>query len=254
MPRPNLLNLFSWTDFEERVLEVFRAALVLLGQEPDLPRSEDPLNRRLLVCLRRANLSLRQQRRGLPSPVLYECVMQPVADDVQLNQFLWTRPDFTWGVHDDLAERWEWASLFYHIECKRLGVPSSATWILNRKYTENGIRRFEDPAHGYGHGFPSGVMVGYMQTMTPDEILVEVNVHATNAGFPALTCSADWTPRGVTDLDTHRFTRRISPTQFQLHHLWMDLQHHNFATSGVPTMPQRKRRPRPKKKPQTPTG
>jgi len=248
------LNLFSWTDFEQRVLEVFRAALVLLGQESDLPRNEDPLNRRLFVCLNKANFALRRQSRGLPSPVFYECVTQPVADDPLLSQFLWTRPDFTWGVQDDQAEDWRCARLLFNVECKRLGAPMPAGWVFNRNYTENGIRRFEDPAHSYGRAFPSGAMVGYMQTTTPDDILVEVNVHATRGGFPALTRSAGWTLKGVTDLDTQRFTRRTSPTQFQLHHLWMDLRHHPFATSGVPTMPPRKRQPRPKKKPQTPAG
>jgi hypothetical protein len=136
------------------------------------------------------------------------------------------RPDFTCGFHDDLAENYAESDIFYTIECKRLGLPASHSWILNTNYVHNAIIRFEDPESGYAAGAGSGMMVGYMQSIEPAEILAEVNDVLVISGMNIMTLSPkSWVLKSVTSLNPHSFSRRLQPSPFRLNHLWVDLRH-----------------------------
>jgi len=119
-----------------------------------------------------------------------------------------------------------------------------ASHVLNREYVLNGIMRFKDHEIGYAAGVSSAAMVGYMQTMTPDEILAQVNTHANGRGVSSITASSNgWTSRGVTTLGEHQFERAHNPSPFKLHHLWIDLIHKTF----VNTPARKPRKPKPRK-------
>ncbi len=112
------------------------------------------------------------------------------------------------------------------LECKRLGKPTSSSWILNENYVQNGIHRFVTSPHEYGKGDDTGGMVGYIQSMELNEILEEVNAAARNSSAPTLelTLSSDgWKENGVSELE-HELTRNFPISVFFLHHFWVDLR------------------------------
>jgi hypothetical protein len=254
--RPNLFELPVWGDLEQRVHEIFARALIGLAQEPRLPREEDPLNRKLLHSCRRANYELRREGRGLPCPIFYEASNQPVADDPERASRLRKRPDFQCGYHDDLADNAEDSELFYTVECKRLGLPTRSDWVLNLNYVVNGINRFIRGESGYAKGAPSGMMIGYIQSMEPEAVLFEVNQNALSQGVPAITLPPGaWVSQGLTVLNPHVFPRDIEPRTFSLCHHWIDLRHRE-TFEATPKNPPKKTKKKSKRNPgaDTPTS
>ena len=239
MSRPNLYKLPVWEDFEQRVVEVFMLGLNALATKRRLPLQEDFLSRELHKCCREANHRLRKGGRGVEY-ILAQVTNQPLPDDEYRAKRLEKRPDLACGYHDDSLpdDAFEEADYFYTVECKRLGSPSSASWVLNRNYVKHGIARFEHPDWGYAEGSSSGMMVGFMQTMEPDAILAEVNSHISP--FPALSLSATgWLLRALTVLNPHTFDRRVRLTPFTLNHFWIDLRHCEFFE--VPDLTKKRR-------------
>ena len=251
MSRPNLFELPVWEHLEQSVREIFTRGLLALAEEPRLPLEEDPLNRRLLHWCRRANHELCKEGRGLPSPIYYEANNQPLADDPDRASRLRKRPDFQCGLHDDLAENPDESDLFYTIECKRLGLPTRPDWVLNRNYVENGILRFILTESGYSKGAPSGMMIGYIQTMEPERILSEVNEAGLAQGIPAITLSPRaWITQRLTVLNSHIVVRELEPKAFSLSHHWLDIRHREF----VETKPKKPTKPAKKKAKKKPGG
>jgi hypothetical protein len=72
----------------------------------------------------------------------------------------------------------------YVVEYKRLGNSGRSDWMLNENYIDHGVIRFRDIEFGYAKSQPSGAMIGYMQNMTPDSILGEVNTVARRNALP----------------------------------------------------------------------
>jgi hypothetical protein len=66
-------------------------------------------------------------------------------------------------------------------------------------------------------------MIGYMQTMTPPEILVAVNDECRNKAFPDLALANAWITAGTTRL-AHTFERSFEVSPIKLHHFWIDLR------------------------------
>lgn len=252
MPRPNLYDLPVWDNFEKRVIEVFSLGLNALALKAMLPVQEDFLSRELYRCCLEVNHRLRKSGRGVEY-ILTQVANQPLPDDEYRASRLQKRPDFACGYHDDSLpeDRFEHADYFYTVECKRLGSPSSPSWVLNRNYVEHGVNRFEDPEWGYAQGASSGLMVGFMQNMEPESILAEVNGHFET--LPAISlASGGWTLKALTVLDIHTFDRRFRPSPFQLRHFWVDLRHCEFFDVPNPKKRRSKRRPADSSKP-TPT-
>jgi hypothetical protein len=83
----------------------------------------------------------------------------------------------------------------------------------------NGIRRFVSLEHGYGNGTGSGAMVGYVQSLSIDEALAEVNAHAVDQGIPALSLSARDGEKEA-DLE-HSLGRPFDESPYRLLHLWV---------------------------------
>lgn len=230
MSRPNLFTLDTWGRHENLVLEVFRCALLRLEADPELPQKEDELNRKLLFHVRRENYRLIRVGRGCHSSIYYECANQPVVEDKGRAGREWKRPDFMCGFVDAQAE----ADLFFVIECKRLGLPSSPGWVLNENYIRNGVLRFVDLHWGYGEGAASGAMIGYCQTMSGDVILKEVNEYGKSVSVPSITRETEeWIDRGVTLLN-QTLDRNVSPSPFSMQHLWVDLRH-RYLTEVINT-------------------
>ena len=67
-------------------------------------------------------------------------------------------------------------------------------------------------------------MIGYLQTMSSDDILEEVNGYADEVNVPPIGRVDDqWIDRGVTRLG-QELHREVDPSPFRLVHLWVDLR------------------------------
>lgn len=225
MGQPRISQLRTWERYEQRILAALTSGLILLTTKTDLSREEVKLNRDLLLCLwqichRNPLLDLP----GLSNTPLSEAKNPPHADDHQRATDEDKVPDFIWAWHDDAEDDWSLATHHYRIECKRLGKATSSDWVLNRNYIHHGIQRFLTQQHGYAKGERSGAMVGYVQDMDFDSILVEVNSEAVSAAIPILTSREEWHDRGVTHLE-HQLPHPFLPnTSFSLRHLWVDIR------------------------------
>ena len=225
MKRPLISGDRIWSNYEHRVLRVFERALEILRAEDDLDVCENSLNRRLYRCIQRANAKLIKQNEGIECPVTYEACNQPDADDEQRADREAKRPDFQWGLTDQSEEDPLRQDKHFVIECKRLGEPVRRSRVFNKNYVEAGILRFIQAEHGYGKSAPSGAMVGYIRSMTSQDILNEVNGHVTKASIPKIMLSSDgWVDRGVSRLEQKLDRPEIPPTPFLLGHLWVDLR------------------------------
>jgi hypothetical protein len=214
-----------WSNHERRVLRVFENALKLLIDENDLDVGENILNRKLYFCIKKANAVLLTQNEGIEFPIMYEANNQPDADDEQRVQREDKRPDFQWGLIDETERDPLRQDKFYVIECKRLGKPVNGQWVFNENYVGSGIRRFIQPEHGYGKSAPSGAMIGYIRSMTSEDILNEVNGYAEEKGISSVTLSdSGWVDEGVSRLDQELNRPQVPPSPFSLRHLWVDLR------------------------------
>lgn len=244
MPRPNLFNIGTWGTFEQFAIEFFTEALRLLAKKNPLPQQEDPLNRKLLTCCRSALHALRRAGKGVPCNVMYEANNQPVANDTTRTARIGKRPDFTVDMHDPQEEKVESAYLFFTVECKRLGT-AAGNWVFNENYTLNGVLRFQDRTWGYGKGYPSGAMIGYIQSMAPNDVLTEVNQQGALSSVATIVQTAAWVARDVTRLDGQSITRVFQVSPFTIHHLWLDIAQKKFVVVATGN----KKKKRAKKKP-----
>lgn len=227
MARPNLRKLDFWAKHERRVLMVLTIALQRLAEDTDLPRTENPINRRLYRCILDAIRQVYEQGTDLASYPIYEGNNQPDAADPERAVREGKRPDFQFGFIDHQAPNPAASAKQYVVECKRLGRSRRSDWVLNVNYVEHGIVRFRDEEYGYGQSHPSGAMIGYVQHADMDDVLNEVNAAASARSIACITLSAEgWNRGGVTALN-HRLDRPIQPTPFDLRHLWLDMRDRN---------------------------
>ena len=225
MARPHLSEIDSWSNHEARVLEVFTLALELLIEQPELPKEEVDINRKLYFCIHRANRTLSKGNGGLICPPSFDSKNPPDADDEKRSKREDKRPDFSCGIYDDQETEPDRSAKFYVVECKRLGLPSSPTWILNKNYVSYGIIRFVNPDWGYGKSASSGAMVGYVQSMELSDIFSEVNCNTRNVGLGLLVMAANGLQdNGVSRLEQDLNRLEIRPSQFRLRHLWVDIR------------------------------
>jgi hypothetical protein len=194
---------------------------LLAADAPD--GDENSLNRALYFCLLKACRELDPE--GIyPGPPMWECCNQPDPDDLSRATREAKRPDFTWSYLDPHEPDPTRSAIQFVIECKRLGRPTSAQWVLNRNYIDHGVNRFVDPQWAYAKRFPSGLMIGYWQSMDGDELLAEINCFVAAKGLPEIArLSNGWQTSSVTHL-YHLLIRTFPKSPFSLKHLWLDLR------------------------------
>lgn len=126
------------------------------------------------------------------------------------------KPDFTCSFYD--AD--EGKSIDLHIECKKLGTPSSPSWVFNKNYVREGIVRFDSKEHQYSVPAVSGMMIGYIISMSPQDILTEVN-QVIN-GYSKLRFNFKAGPVFRTQQALKR--KNVEPENLNLIHLWVELK------------------------------
>jgi hypothetical protein len=204
--------------------EVFSTALRELSESAAIPGDEDAISEILCSILNRVCFKLGKSRNQELQTPYWETPIQPVTGDVLKGGKIKKRPDFTCKCIDPWAISPGKYEISLHIECKLLGNPTSATWILNENYVKNGIKRFDSKIHEYGKRAYSGMMIGYIIDMTPQEIESEVNDYQEKyaPAYTDIKFFFDKTTLFKTRQDIKR--EKVMPARFELIHLWVDLR------------------------------
>ena len=220
MSGPLISELPLWERHEERVLAILRSALERLrskrpeGNEPDL-------NREFFLCILEVN---RENKESGDSWFDHAPVFEgrnPPTPDTHGSASERKIPDLYWGYIDHQEPDPRRSARNFVIECKRLGSPSHSGSSLNAKYVDDGVRRFVDIEWKYGKNVPTGAMIGYMESLTPEQILVDVNGCLETRYIPTLTLSSTL-ESSLSEME-HSFDRPFEISPFRLLHLWIDL-------------------------------
>ena len=216
-------HLSIWTDHVNLYLEVFTRALRKL-QSVSVSGDEDSISQHLCALLPEECFQLGQDGRAVPVPQ-WEKPQQPQTLSEVGQEHILKRPDFTCDFVDTSAKSVDDYSIPLHIECKRLGQPTSRAWIFNENYVTKGIARFDLKSHKYGNRASSGIMIGYIISMTPEELQSQVNscIEDSLPDIPQLQFAFSGAPLQ----SQHSFARKhVLPTPFTLIHLWVDIRKH----------------------------
>ena len=204
--------------------EIFCVALRKLSELTSLSGDEDAISEILCPILNQVCFNLGKSRNQELQTPYWETPIQPVTGDDLKGGKIKKRPDFTCKCINPWADSPEKYEISLHVECKRLGYPTSTAWILNENYVKNGIKRFDSKIHEYGKRSNSGMMIGYIVSMPPKEIESEVNDYQKKhePEYPEIKFVFDTTTLFKAFQDIKR--KNVMPTRFELIHLWVDLQ------------------------------
>ena len=204
--------------------EVFSTALQELSESASISGDEDAISEILCSILNRVCFKIGKSRNQELQTPYWETPIQPLTGDELKSGKIKKRPDFTCKCINPWAVSPEKYEISLHIECKLLGNPTSATWILNKNYVINGIKRFDSKIHEYGKRADSGMMIGYIIGMTPQKIESEVNEYQKKhaSEYSDIKFFFDTT----TLLKTRQGIKRknVMPARFELIHFWVDLR------------------------------
>ena len=220
LPSPEHL----WERHETLVLNVFLIALIKLQEEANLPEDEPTLNELLYTLVRDSWCKLLRNEKPIWS--LSRNTENPPRTTNEIGQ-KWTRkrPDFSWALSDPLERNSEKAIKDYVIECKRLSPRTSRNFV--QEYVIKGIVRFLTEEHKYGNGTVSGAMIGYIQDMTHQEALEQVNavILATKEFvIPVIEFTRNGQLKNRIKKGNHTLSRKeVDPSIFDLRHIWMEV-------------------------------
>ena len=221
MSGPLITELPLWERHEQRVRAVLRSALHRLRTQG--PTGDEPkLNRALYFCMLEVNKE-HSKSGGLwvNSPLILNG-QNPPTPDTEDSASERKIPDLQWGFVDHNEPDPHRYMRTFTIECKRLGAPSTSGWKFNVHYVCNGVRRFIDPEWRYGNDVATGAMVGYVESLTPEQVVSEVNKVLNQLGVSALTLppGADGS---LTEME-HSLWRPFAISPFKMVHLWIDIR------------------------------
>jgi len=217
--RPRISQRVSWARKQDEIARLIVAGLLRLRRNADLIKDENDLNRKLFNHLEDLNYEM-----GGGCLAHYEARNQPHADDAERAAREDKTPDIQWSWEDHAADNRQSYRRSFILECKRLGTPTSASWILNHNYVLNGILRFIVDTHGYAKGESVAAMVGYIESMDLATILDEVNTVAKSKALTEMTATATEWEAGLLRLLDQELDRSFPGTPLRLRHYWLDLR------------------------------
>lgn len=225
MARQSIPSLFSlWRNHETLYTGIFVMALQKLSEEKCDMTNEDTISEHLCLIL---NAICFEESRNNNCEIRtpdWEKPISPVTENELRGGKTGKRPDFTCKRTNPHAACAEEHEISLHVECKRLGSPTSAGWILNKNYVTDGIKRFDCRLHEYGKRVSSGMMVGYIISMSPEKILDEVNTHQKQHCPYNPAIKFKFVKRNVQQYRQKLNRKNLKPEVFQLIHLWVDLR------------------------------
>lgn len=224
MDQPSIFRRNLWDEQQKRLIEFLGLALGRLAEGDPLPKGEEEITRRLATFCEAVNYELAKEGRELFNPPQWEAkdVRQYMDTAIPVNMA--KKPDCQYVFYDSQASRESFRKSLT-IECKRLGR-SAGSPQLNQDYVKHGICRFLCATHGYGRSAPCGIMIGYVQNMDLDAVLVEVNAECVRNRISQLVLFAAGWQEGLTSHLEHSFDRAFPITPFTLRHMWADVRMH----------------------------
>lgn len=216
-----------WQKHEALYVGVFITALKRLSEYGYDTTKEDDISEKLCLFLRCICSEVgRKSNREIRTPD-WELPISPVTENELKGGKKRKRPDFTCKLINTFAEGEEDYEISFHVECKLLGARTSRTWELNENYVTKGVQRFDSKSHEYGKRAFSGLMIGYLISMTPEKILEQVNSYQQKhcAGNPAIEYES--THSEIRRYGQKLKRRNVEPRDFRLIHLWVDLRKEN---------------------------
>lgn len=203
-----------WARHESIYRKVFSEAMKQLMCLGNIKGNEDGISQELAPFLVKVCFELNKAKGFEIRPPVWE---GPIHENKK-------RPDFTCFFVNSMATSSRYFQLSFHVECKRLGYPTSATWVLNKKYVQNGIYRFDSPTHQYGKDVVSGMMIGYIISMEPTQIQNEVNAFQENLLPASPKLGFDFQCEAPFQTEQQLKRTSVKPESFRLIHLWIDLR------------------------------
>ncbi len=220
MPRQklSLLQRNTWSRHADLYKEVFEYSLSELCKRKKLPEKEDDISALLLLILQTVCTEWSLKKEMEIPPPLAQLPSQNAGKAIESGMNSLPKPDFSCPKFSQS----EGHNLYLDVECKLLGKPTSPSWILNKNYVTNGIKRFDSSSHKYGDQVTSGMMIGYIISMEPEDIVTEVNYYQQKyCNYPDL--EFDFSDK-VVDHEQLLQRKITLPKEFKLFHLWADLR------------------------------
>ncbi|MFC1975824.1 hypothetical protein ACFLXQ_05460 [Chloroflexota bacterium] len=231
---------------EERILKAISDGLSILRSQKGLDwideeirtqdnrKIEDKVSRVLCRCLEQAHNNLKRIGKSLMGTLFWQLPIQP-DPNVSYEKHEDNIPDFSWQIFDntqDIEKSQLPLNFYFHIECKRLGSPTSPSWKLNPNYVHHGIIRFVSEGHRYGQHTQSSAMIGYIEDMGCEDIFQEVNIAIEQAvqilppqiKISPLTFPQNGWQNKATSRLNHQLERSFPKSPFTLWHFWLDLR------------------------------
>jgi len=212
-----------WRKHETLYVGIFIIALQRLSDDKCDTTHEDTISEHLCPILNTVCFEESQKNNCEIRTPDWEKPIQPVTNSELKGGKIRKRPDFTCRLTNPFAICANEYEIPFHVECKRLGSPTSTSWILNENYVINGIKRFDCMRHEYGKRASSGMMVGYIISMSPEIILDEVNTHQIIA-LDNPTVEFEFVKKNVGQYRQKLNRKNLKPAIFKLVHLWVDLR------------------------------
>lgn len=213
-----------WQKHETLYIGIFIIALQILSDDQCDTGHEDMISERLCPILNTVCFEESQKSNCEIRTPDWEKPIQPITGNELKGGKVRNRPDFTCKLTNPFARSANEYEIPFHVECKRLGFPTSPSWILNKNYVINGIERFDSRSHEYGKRAPSGMMVGYIINMSPEVILDEVNTHQKYHCAVNPDIEFELVKDKVQQYHQKLNRRNLKPELFKLVHLWVDLR------------------------------
>jgi hypothetical protein len=213
-----------WDRHKRLYSEVFSTALLELSEMDSVSGDEDAISERLYLSLNNVCFAIGKSRNQDVQTPNWENPIPPVAINELKGGKSSKRPDFTCKCLNPWAESSENHEISLHVECKRLGEKTSSTWILNENYVKNGVKRFDSKTHQYGKRARSGIMIGYIISMSPKTIEAEVNSYQKNHLPDNSNINFEFNSSLIFKTSQKIKRKNVQPIQFDLIHLWIDLR------------------------------
>ena len=214
-----------WKQHERLYVDVFSTAIALLAEKKMCPSGdEDEISEQLCPVLNSVCFEEGKKRNCEIRTPDWEKPIQPVINKELKRGKIGKRPDFTCKCHNPFASHAKEHEIALHVECKRLGEPTSRRWILNKNYVNNGIKRFDSRTHKYGKRASSGMMIGYIISMEPEQIVDEVNEWQKKQMPHHLELSFQFDNPPVFKEKQNLNRKNVKPERFHLIHLWVDFR------------------------------
>jgi len=219
---PSVLKL--WQRHESLYVGLFFMALQRLSENTCDTSHEDMISERLCPILNTLCYEESQIHQYEIRTPDWEKPIQPVIDSELKGGKVRKRPDFTCKLTNPFAVCADEHEIPFHVECKRLGAPSSVNWKLNENYITNGIKRFDCTSYEYGKRGNSGMMISYIISMSPENINIEVNDYQKHHCPHNPEIVFQFTERNIQQCRQELNRKNVKPDKFILIHIWVDLR------------------------------